>query len=386
MPLIFGAPMRDLWGLDPDVDFLNHGSFGATPLDVLAFQREVQDEMERQPVHFMMETLPGRLRAAADDLGSFIGAKGEDVVFVPNATTGVNAVLRSLKFKPGNRVITTNHVYGAVHNTLRYVCKRAGAELVWVEVPFPIGGPEEVLERLEDALKEGAALAVLDHITSSTGLVLPIEAMVRMCHERGVPVLVDGAHAPGQVDLNVESLGAEWYTGNCHKWMLAPKGCAFLWAAKEAQVVHPTTISHGYEQGFTEEFDWVGTQDFSPYLSVTECLYFLRYIDPQRVRNRNRGLAQMAAQVLSSAWSTPIPSPMQMRASMVTMDLPVRVAPTVEAAKRLHDALWERHRIEVVVTPFGDRSWLRISAQMYNDLDQYDRLASAVLQEVIAVG
>jgi len=385
MPLIFGASMRDLWNLAPDMDFLNHGSFGAAPLDVLHFQRQIQEEMERQPVNFMVDVLPDRLRAAAADLAEFLGAKPENVVFVPNATTGMNAVLRWLKFEPGDRIVTTNHLYGAVRNTLDYVCKRTGAELVVARVPFPIEGPEQVHEVLKAALKGGAKLAVLDHITSMTGLILPIEEMVMQCKEAGVPVLVDGAHAPGQVELDLEALGADWYTGNCHKWLMAPKGCAFLYAREDRQDVMPTSISHFYDQGFTKAFDWTGTQDFSAFLSVTEALYFTRYMDPRRVRNRNRGLAQMAAELLSSAWGTVVPSPMWMRGCMATLDLPVRLAPTLEQAKELHDALWHRHRIEVPVFPFEDRCWLRISAHVYNDLDQYDRLAGAVLQETSAL-
>ena len=185
--------------------------------------------------------------------------------------------------------------------------------------------------------------------------------------------------------MNLEELNADWYTGNCHKWLMAPKGCAFLWARKDRQDVLPTTISHFYDEGFTRAFDWTGTQDFSAYLSITEALYFTRYMDPRRVRNRNRGLAQMGAELLASAWGTLVPSPMWMRGCMATLDLPVRLEPTLEQAKVLHDALWQRHRIEVPVFPFEDRCWLRISAHVYNDLDQYDRLAGAVLQETSAL-
>lgn len=381
MPLIFGSPMRDLWKLSPGIDFLNHGSFGATPMDVLHAQREIQEEMESQPVHFMVDLLPKRLRAAAEDLGAFIGAQGDDIVFVPNATTGVNAVLRWYPLQSGDRVLTTNHVYGAVNNALKYVCERSGATLVTVPVPFPIEDPEQVLQALRDALQGGARLAVLDHITSATGLILPIKQMVALCHEYGVEVLVDGAHAAGQVELNIEDIGAEWYTGNCHKWLMAPKGCAFLWARKDRQEVLPTTISHFYADGFTQAFDWTGTQDFSAYLAVREALYFNRYIDAKRIRSRNRGLCQMAAELLASAWNTRVPSPMRMRGSMATMELPVHLPPELAAAKAFHDALWEKHRIEVPVFPFETKCWLRISAHIYNDFDQYDRLAEAVLQE-----
>jgi len=385
MPLVFGEPMRDLWGLETDMDFLNHGSFGATPLDVLAFQAQCRARMEAQPIRYMIRELPGALRAAAQELATFVGAQREDMVFVPNVTTGMNAVLRSFPLKAGDRVVTISHVYPAVNRTLEYVCRRVGAELVVVSVPFPIDHPDEVVFALKQEVAKGARLAVLDHITSATGLILPIAKMVQLCRENGIPVLVDGAHAPGQVELDLDALGADWYTGNCHKWMLAPKGCAFLWARRDRQEIHPTVISHGYEQGFVSEFDWTGTQDYSAYLSVTEALYFLRFIDPQRVRNRNRGLAQMAAEVLSSAWNTEIPSPTRMRGSMATMELPVKLEPRQDLADRLHDLLWDRHRIEVLVTPFGDRVWLRISAHLYNDLDQYDRLAEAVLQESAAM-
>ena len=257
----FGPHLRDQFLLDPDLRFLNHGSFGATPKSVLEAQTYWRGELERNPVAFIVDRLPTLQRAAAERLGHFLGTSGDCIGFVENATTAVNAVIRSLDLGPGDEIITLSHVYGAVHNALRFVCRRTGARLRVLDLPFPIEDEEQVLDVLASGLTDGVKFAVLDHITSATGLVLPIQRMVDLCKNRGVLVMVDGAHAPGHVALNLDELGADWYTGNAHKWLFAPKGSAFLYAAPSVQsVTHPTVISHPYEQGFVQEFDYTGTE------------------------------------------------------------------------------------------------------------------------------
>lgn len=257
-----GAACRTEFLLDEGFPTTNHGAYGATPRPVLAAQDEWRARMERQPSRFFNGTILPALRATADELGAFVGARGADIRFVGNATEGINGVLRSLAFAPGDEIVALRHVYGAVRNTIRHVCAMSGARMVEVPVAFPRPDDADILSELEGALTARTKLALLDHITSSSALLLPIQAMIATCHAHGVRVLVDGAHAPGQVPLDLTALDADWYVGNCHKWLFAPKGCGFLWARADRQAgIHPAVISHGYGQGFTAEFDWTGTRD-----------------------------------------------------------------------------------------------------------------------------
>ncbi len=377
----FGRAVRSQWCLDEEAIFLNHGSFGATPIPVLEVQSEWRNQLERQPVYFMKRILIPALREAAEKLGSFVGAEGKNIAFVDNATTGVNAVVRSLKFEPGDEILTTNHVYGAVRKALAYVADRSGAKLVEVTVPFPLQDSQQVIDVVAAAITEHTRLAVLDHITSPTALILPIEDLIRLCKERGIPVLVDGAHAPGMIPLQIETLGADWYTGNCHKWLCAPKGCAFLWTSPERQpATHPTTISHGYGVNYLEEFDWTGTRDPSAWLSVTAAIDFQHQLGVEAVRDHNFQLVRSAGAMLAERWGTSIPSPDGMIGTMITLPLP-----PIQDLASLYRDLWDEHRIEVPIIPFGETGWLRISAQVYNEFWEYERLAEAVAGYRISV-
>ena len=360
---------------------MNHGSFGATPKSVLEAQAYWRRELERNPVAFVVDRLPSVKRQVAERLAGFVGTFGENLGFVENATTAVNAVIRSFDLQPGDELLTTNHVYGAVHQALRYVCSRTGAKLRLVEVPFPITSSEQVLEALATGFSERTRLAVLDHITSATGLVLPIEEMVAMCRERGVLVLVDGAHAPGHVPLNLESLGADWYTGNAHKWLFAPKGCAFLYAAPHVQsLTHPTVISHNYEQGFVAEFDYTGTKDPSAWLAVEAALDFVESIGVGRMQEYNYALVREAAALLQSKWGTAPLAPDSMLGCLVTLAAPNgALGATLDEAAAARRYLLDEHQTEVPVFPFGERNWVRISAQVYNELGDYEALAEALL-------
>ena len=361
------------------MDFLNHGSFGATPRRVLARQTEIRCEMERQPLRFFNDKIIPGLREAAEDLGELVGARGEDIAFVDNATTGANAVLRSFPLESGDEVLITNHSYGAVTRTVEYVTQRSGASLVIAELPFPGITLDACVRALEEAISPKTRLVVLDHITSATGLIFPIQALVDLCRERGVPVLVDGAHGPGMVPLNLTELGADWYAGNCHKWLCSAKGCAFLWTRKESEFalhdLHPTVISHGFGQGFTAEFDFVGTKDYSPFLSLPEALAVHRELGPSRIQAYNRKLVLEAGERLCRAWGTESVVPEDFVGSILTLPIPQFFEPTEQVASELTSKLWAESRIEVPFVPFGDRMWLRISAQIYNELTDYERLA-----------
>jgi isopenicillin-N epimerase len=255
--MTFGKEIRKEWLLDEDVIFLNHGSFGACPRSVLAVQREWQERMEAEPVRFLTRELPQHLDAARTELATFVGSRAEDLVFVQNATDGANAVLRSLlpTFKPGDELLTASHAYRAVRQTMVYVAGLSGATVVDAQVPFPITDAEEVTDAIARAITLRTAFAAIDHITSPTGVIFPIKQIITLFKERGIPVLIDGAHAPGQIDLDLDTLGADYYIGNCHKWLYAPKGAALLWVDKKHQSkIHPTVISHFLGGGFQTEF------------------------------------------------------------------------------------------------------------------------------------
>ncbi len=375
----FGKSIRSQWLLEGNCVFLNHGSFGATPKVVLDAQTRWRQRLELQPVRFMSQELPDALRTAAAELAGFVGAKGEDIVFVENATAGINAVVRSLSFSPGDLIVTTNHVYGAVRKTLEFVCQRTGAKLIEARVPFPISNEAEIVAAIATQLNSNVKLLAIDHITSPTALIFPVAEIIRLAKLQNIPVLVDGAHAPGMIPLQIESLNADWYVGNCHKWLFAPKGCGFLWTTPQRQrETHPTVISHGLGSGYCHEFDWTGTRDFSAWLAVTEAIAFARQLGVTEIYQHNHNLAVWAGQLLVHAWGGHTSTPSSTIGAMTTVQVPAKKS--TYSHQELHDYLWEFHRIEVPIIPFADRLWVRISAQIYNEPSEYRLLAEALWQ------
>jgi len=386
-----GNPCSVHWTLDPDVTFLNHGSFGACPAVVLEAQRRLRDRMERQPVQFLARDLEGLLDGARAGLAGFIGADPDDLAFVPNATTGVNTVIRALRLEPGQELLTTDHVYNACRNALLWA-EGQGARVVVCRVPFPLASPDEVVAALVERASPRTRLALVDHVTSPTGLVYPVERIVRELSSRGIETLVDGAHAPGMVPLDVGALGAAYYTGNCHKWLCAPKGAAFLHVRRDRQEgLRPIVISHGANSPRTDrsrfrlEFDWGGTDDPTPYLCIREAIRFLGALLPgglPELRERNRTLALQGRSTLCAALGISPPAPEEMIGSLAAVPLPpggasATVLPMLDL---LQKALYEKHRIEVPVFPFPapPQRLLRVSAQIYNAPEQYQRLAEAL--------
>jgi isopenicillin-N epimerase len=374
-----GHGLRAHWLLDPDIHFLNHGSYGATPRAVLDVQQALRERMERQPVRFMDAELPGLLRGAASEVAEFLGAQGDGLAFVDNATAGVNAVLRSIPFKTGERIVLSRHAYPAVRNAVLHRCRESGAVSVEADVPFPIRGEDEIVSAFAAVIAPGTRLVIADHVSSPLAIVHPVRRLAALCGERGALLLVDGAHAPGMLDLRIEATGADWYVGNCHKWLMAPKGSAFLWAAPHRRAeLHPLAISNRWGQGFSAEFDWTGTRDPSAWLAVPAAVAFLRSLGLERYRGRIAALARDAARGLAHAWGVAVPAPEPMFAAMVTVPLPEALAG--RGARVLHDALWDRWRIEVPVLDFDHRMWVRISGQIYNELADYEMLGSAVAE------
>jgi isopenicillin-N epimerase len=387
------------WTLDPAIAFLNHGSFGACPRPVLDAQQRWRERMERQPVQFLSRDLEGLLDAARAELAAFLGTAPADVAFVPNATAGVNAVLRSRRFAAGDELLTTDHTYNACRNALEFVAGRTGARVVVAPVPFPIDGPERVVAAVLAHVTSRTRLALLDHVTSPTGLVFPIAALACELDRRGVETLVDGAHAPGMLALDVPAIGATYYTGNCHKWLCAPKGAGFLWVRRDRQAdVRPLAISHGATAARTDrsrfllEFDWTGSIDPTAWLCVPDALRALGALLPggwPALRARNHALALEARRVLCAALAIAPPCPDEMIGSLATVPLPDGPpggGPAPLGHDPLADRLLRRHGVEVPVFawPAPPRRLLRVSAQLYNTPAQYERLAGALREELLA--
>ncbi len=369
----FGAEIRREWLLEADVAFLNHGSFGATPKSVLDHQRALQDELETQPVAFMLDLLP-RLRGSLDPVGDLLGASPDDLVFVDNATTGVNAVMRSLDLSPGDRILTTSWGYGAVAKTLAWVARRTGAVIDVAHLPFPVADAGIDWSDLRARIR-GARVLVVDHIASKMAAVLPVEQIVAEAHAEGVPVLVDGAHAPGQIALDLASLGADWWVGNLHKWAFAPKGCAVLYVRPDRrQGLHPTVISHGFDEGLHAEFDWTGTRDPSAFLTAPAALSFLDGLGIDAMRTYQEELREAGLARLSSAWGVERAAPASVSAAMATLPVPFQTEATDANGDALRRRLWEEHRVEVPLFAHEGRLWLRFSAQVYNSIAEFERL------------
>ncbi len=382
------------WSLDPRVRFLNHGSYGACPKAVLNVQLELRAALEREPVLFMGRELGERIDRAREALAAFLGSRRENLVFVPNATTGVNAVLRSIALGPGDELLITNHGYNACNNAARFVTQRCGARLVEVELPFPVADPTEITGRILEALTPATRLVLIDHITSPTALVLPLEELLPALRERGVATLVDGAHAPGMLHLDLESLGADYYTGNCHKWMCTPKGSAFLWVRPELQEsVRPVVISHGANtprpdhSRFQTEFDWCGTSDPTAYLAIPAAIEFFEHLLPggwAELRRHNHELALSARRLLLEALDIPVPVPASMIGAIASIPLPGDAQADAFGVDPLQIELFERDQIEIPIhkNPSGPGRLIRLSAQLYNSIEDYQGLADALAKRL----
>lgn len=377
------------WTLAPSVVFLNHGSFGACPRSVLAAQQAVRDRMESQPVRFFVRDLEALLDRAREALAHFIDADPLDLVFVPNATTAVTTVLRSVKLQPGDELLTTDHTYAACRYALDDVAARTGAHVVVAPVPLPIRSEQDVIEAVLGEVTRKTKLALLDHVTSPTALIWPIERLVAELQAKGVDVLVDGAHAPAMVPLSMRAIGSAYYAGNCHKWLCAPKGAGFLYVRRDRQqAVHALVVSHGARakrddrSRFWLEFDWQGTGDPSAYLAVPAAIDFVSTLMPGglvALQQRNRAMALRARSLLQQALRATSLAPETMIGSMASVLLPDE-PPAAAGSKSLQDRLLEEYGIEVPIVswPAPPQRLVRISSQAYNRMRDYEQLADAL--------
>lgn len=393
---LLSAPAADpkLWLLNPKVTFLNHGSFGACPKPILAFQDRIRARLERDPIQFLVRELERELDHARQAVARFVNADPDGIVFVNNATSGVNTVLRSLRFKKGEELLVTDQAYNACRNALEFTAKTWGAKVVVAKMPFPFRKECELIDPLIEGMTARTRLLMIDHVTSQTGVILPIGKIITQARRRGIEVLIDGAHAPGMVPVNLKKLKPTYYTGNCHKWICGPKTAAFLYVDRSRRdSIHPLTISHGItsprqdRSRFLIEFGWVGTYDPSAVLSVPEALRYMPTLMQggwSAIMERNRNLAVAGRRLICETLGIESPCPEEYLGSMASIPLP-DTAPAEKILPPLYldplqDELLEKYKIEAPIVPWPSRPkrLIRISSQLYNSTSDYEKLAHAL--------
>lgn len=386
------SPLAQHFSLDPNVIYLNHGAFGACPLFVQAKQLEFRERLERNPCHFFLRELERLLDETRAVLGPFLGARPDDLAFVPNATAGVNTVLAALDLGPGAEIVINDHTYPACRNAVQYWAARRSHQVRVAKIPFPLASGEEITEAILAQVSERTRLVLLDHIMSPSGLITPLESLVRTLHERGIDTLIDGAHGPGMLPLELERLGAAYYTGNLHKWGCAPKGAAFLWVRRDRQAsIHPLVISHGWAAPRTDrsrfqlEFDWPGTLDASAILSIPAALSFLGGLFEggfPALYAHNQALALNGRDTLCKALGTAPPCPDSLLGSLAVALFP-EITPKVPTPDALYNALVARGiEVPIVPLPGYPSGFVRIAAQVYNSPSEFEVLAEALRDEL----
>ena len=371
--------MRQHWNLAEGAAFLNHGSFGMCPRVVLEEQSRIRARMEAQPDRFFRdEVMPSdksTLRAAAAALAELVDTSSENLAFVENASVGVQCVLRSMSFAPGDEILITSHTYNAVRLMVDARCLETGAVPRVAQIPVPATA-EGIFDAIREAITANTRLAILDHITSPTAIVVPIERLIPELRKLGARIAIDGAHGVGQVPLSMRTLQPDWYVSNAHKWLFAPRGCAFLYASADvAPITQPPVTSHFVDKGFPWSFDWIGTRDYSPWLAIPAAIRFWKSLEPAKVRAHQRMLLEHGSGLLVELGLQPV-VPLELCAAMRSFILP-RNGSRDDAAAIMAD-YWARERIQLMSTALGERLLMRISAHVYVTVDDLDRLASAV--------
>jgi isopenicillin-N epimerase len=369
--------------LDPETIFLNHGSFGACPRPVFEIYQAWQRELERQPVEFLARRAPDLMAEARGALADYLHCGEDDVVYFPNPTTAINMVARSLDLKPGDEILATDHEYGAMDRTWRFICQQIGARYVRHPLPLPVTTAEEFVEVFCSGITPRTRIVFISHITSPTALRFPVEAICRRAREMGLLSIVDGAHAPGQISLDLPELGADLYTGACHKWLCAPKGAAFLYAQREIQDrLRPLVISWGWEaeepsaSRFIDHHEWQGTRDIAAFLSVPAAIRFQQDHDWDLVRRDSNQLASETRQRINNltGYDAVCPDSQDWFIQMCAAWLP-----EVDC-DALHGRLYDDFGIEVVAHRWNGRPLIRVSFQAYNDEADADALLDALDQ------
>ena len=386
--------MRDLFLLDPQVIFLNHGSFGACPRPVFETYQNWQLELERQPVEFLGRRAAALMDESRAALATYLGAQANDLIYVPNATTGMNIVARSLDLQPGDEILGTDHEYGAIDRTWQFVTLKTGAVYVRQPIDLPYESDAAMVERLWQAVTPRTRVISISHITSPTALIFPVAEICRRAREAGIITIIDGAHVPGHMALNLDALGADYYTGNCHKWLCAPKGAAFLHVRRDHHAtIEPQVISWGWlppwgDDGSTvygsffdsapvsrlvEYNQWQGTRDLSAYLTVPAAIEFQQQHNWDAVRQDCHALAVETAARIAALTGQPVAAPESAYGQMVVLPLPLETD-VFALGRRLYD----EHRIEIPAIMWNNRPHLRVSFQAYNTRADADALLAAL--------
>lgn len=387
------SDVADLWMLDKNIVFLNHGSFGACPVPVLNEQLRFRKKLETEPLRFFVREYEEDYLRAQSALAEFTGCNAEDLVFVQNATIGINTVLKSLELKPDDEILFTNQIYPACRNTILFLNETKGIGFNEVKIKLPVSGKEEIINQILEGVNERTKIALIDHISSLPGMIFPVKEITEELHKRGVEVLIDGAHAPGMIPLNISEINPDYYTGNCHKWLCTPKGSALLYVNKNKQEkIHPLVTSRislengRYENDFQLEFSWQGTLDSSAFLTIPFAIEFLNSVNEngiQGLMKRNSELVYNAAEMICKEFEIPMPYPKEMTGSIYGIpflkDVLIK-SDRINKRSQLQETLFFEYNIEVMVSYWEkapDRL-LRISAQAYNTFEQYEYLLSSL--------
>jgi len=374
-------PIKDFFLLDSSITFLNHGSFGATPVPVFEEYQRLQRELEKEPVEFLGRKAASLLQQSREVLANYLSADRDDIVYIPNATHGINIVARSLSLSPVDEVLTTDHEYGAMDRTWQFLSQQKGFTYRSVEVTLPVSSVQQFVDELFSTVSKNTRVIYLSHITSPTALIFPIKEICQKARKLGILTVIDGAHVPGQIDLDLEDLCVDFYTGNCHKWLCAPKGSAFLYARKEVQhLIQPLVVSWGWKaevpgpSRYVDYLEWTGTRDISPFLAVPAAISFQREHDWQTLRSSCHNLAALANEEISSLFHLePLSATKDWYAQMISIPLPGRFPSEV-----LQQRLFNEFKIEVPIVPWKGRTLMRISVQAYNTRRDLEKLIAAL--------
>ncbi|XP_074650172.1 uncharacterized protein LOC141905249 [Tubulanus polymorphus] len=384
--LSFGKEIKEkCFYLEPEFTFVNHGGFGGALKPAMEDAQAWQIYAERQPLRFIDRMVLPLIVHSTRKLSKLIGCDASDIVLVPNASTGMNAVIKDLDFTSEDTIYHLNIAYGGVKNMLKYVHSKTGAQIQVEKVNFPINGIDEIIELVDNTLKPGTKLAVFDHIPNNIPIILPVKELIEICHQRGVRVLIDGAHALGTLPLNLHELNPDYYISNCHKWFCSSKGCAFLYVAKEHQnSTHALVTSAGYGSGFSSDFIWTGLIDVSPLLSLQTVIDFWASVGLDKVRKYNHSLVIEAARLLVDKWNSKLIAPEESFGPMVNVQIPRKIYENIEEVSYEHaeyigDQLYYRFQIEVPFKAVDGEIYVRISAHVYNVIEDYEVLADAII-------
>ena len=369
------------WMLDPDITYLNHGSFGARPVSVFEAQIDLKRQFERSPIQFLDREGKERVAEARATVAAFLGCSGEQLGFVENATTAIGCVLQSLDLPARAEIVSTSHVYNGVRQLLRAFTKKNGSTYREIDIQTPLHTSDEIVAKVIAGFSNHTKVLVLDHVASITSIVFPVKEIIAECRKRNITILIDGAHAPGMLELDIDDLAPDWYVGNLHKWVCGPPGAGFLWVNRDyLKTTHPLTVSHFFEQGFTEEFDWQGTRDITSILGAAVAIEWGTTIGWDAIRKHNHALAVCMQQRLIDTWGVLPMSSLDgsLIGSMATVPLPHGYPTDEEQLKNLRSKIYQEHKIEVPLLLWQGSPVVRVSAQLYTNVECIGTLISAL--------